>query len=296
MAVGDRDDGEDDDDTEDAQPGEEQIDGERLLEGRRLVDLRLLDEALADPCVLDEHHGEHRDQHCAPETELARSQQRRDDQLLDQGEHRHTEYEDRVDDRPASGVTTQPASRPGYALRPARSVVRSAGRLVRWLGVHGVKLATRTSPTVSCHTVSTVQVPWRPANSHVGSRSWAFAVNTVAASALLSRPARCGIYRRFGIRLETNDVYPSCYFHTADISIGPGAIVNHGVYVDNAAHVEIGANVGIATGVKLLTSAHSIGPSGQRHAAWKRLPIDIHDGCWIGAGAIVLAGVTVGQG
>lgn len=141
-----------------------------------------------------------------------------------------------------------------------------------------------------------MQVPWRPANSHVGSRSWAFAVNTVAASALLSRPARCGIYRRFGIRLETNDVYPSCYFHTADISIGPGAIVNHGVYVDNAAHVEIGANVGIATGVKLLTSAHSIGPSGQRHAAWRRLPIDIHDGCWIGAGAIVLAGVTVGQG
>ena len=46
----------------------------------------------------------------------------------------------------------------------------------------------------------------------VTSRKWAFYVNSLAASPLVRDRERAAIYRRFGLRLDTERVKPGCFF------------------------------------------------------------------------------------
>jgi maltose O-acetyltransferase len=128
------------------------------------------------------------------------------------------------------------------------------------------------------------------------SRRWGFAVNSVAASALLSPAARARIYRRRGLDVADATVFPRCYFHTADVRIGPGALVNYGCHVENVARVEIGARTALGMFVRILTSTHAVGGHEARAGAWSVHPVTIGAGCWIGASAVILPGVTVGDG
>jgi acetyltransferase-like isoleucine patch superfamily enzyme len=48
--------------------------------------------------------------------------------------------------------------------------------------------------------------------------------------------------------------------------------------------------------VLFLTSGHEIGPSERRAGPVHSSPITVEDGCWIGAGSILLPGVTIGRG
>jgi maltose O-acetyltransferase len=90
------------------------------------------------------------------------------------------------------------------------------------------------------------------------------------------------------------------------ISIGPDSFVNVNCVFLDSAEIRIGANVLVGPGVQLLTATHPLGaadrivPSAQRspeQAPYRTQahPIAIGDNAWIGAGAIVLAGVTVGE-
>jgi maltose O-acetyltransferase len=128
------------------------------------------------------------------------------------------------------------------------------------------------------------------------SRGWGLRVNTIAASNLVSPSLRRRIYRHAGLDVETDDVYPGCYFHTCDIRIGPGAVINHGCYFENVARVEIGPRTGLAMFVKVITSAHGIGSRERRPIEWTPRPVTIGSGCWIGAAAVILPGVTIGDG
>ena len=130
----------------------------------------------------------------------------------------------------------------------------------------------------------------------VMSRAWGLRVNTIAASNLVSRPLRRRIYRHAGLEVETDDIYPHCYFHTCDIRIGPGSVINYGCYFENVGRVEIGPRTGLAMFVKVITSAHKIGSRERRPVKWTPTPVTIGAGCWIGAGAIILPGVTIGDG
>jgi maltose O-acetyltransferase len=130
----------------------------------------------------------------------------------------------------------------------------------------------------------------------VASARWAFAVNGIAASPYVGMERRARILRRHGLELEDAQIWPRCYFHTADIRIGEGAILNHGVHIENVARVEIGARTGVGIFTTIITSAHDAGDHWQRPGAWKRLPVTIGSGCWIGARALILAGVTIGDG
>lgn len=92
-----------------------------------------------------------------------------------------------------------------------------------------------------------------------------------------------------------------------NIAIGDDSFVNVDcVFLDGAA-IAIGSNVLIGPGVQLLTVSHPlraadrIVPSDRRgaHEAPYRTharPIVVGDGAWIGAGTIVLPGVTIGAG
>lgn len=141
-----------------------------------------------------------------------------------------------------------------------------------------------------------IRSPLRPSRPHAASRLWDFQVNTVAASRLLTMPARCALLRRRGLRLETDAVAPGCHFQTAAFALGPGGYVNRGVFVENSAPVTVGAHSGLGIGSMLVTVTHALGPHEARMGPWTAEPIVIGDGCWVGARATILGGVTIGDG
>jgi len=80
----------------------------------------------------------------------------------------------------------------------------------------------------------------------------------------------------------------------ADVSIGKSAMLGC------IGGVTVGDRVMIAHGAQVLSAGHRIPGAGEpmtmRFAGLDVAPITIEDDAWIGAGAIVLPGVTVGQG
>jgi maltose O-acetyltransferase len=134
------------------------------------------------------------------------------------------------------------------------------------------------------------------AQRSVISARWTFAVNMLAASPLIGKRRRARILRRHGIDTRTERIEAHCYFHSANVSIGEGSYLNHGVHIENVARVEIGANVAIGMFTVIATSDHEIGMHEVRAANWTPQPVTIGDGCWIGARALILPGVNVGAG
>jgi len=130
------------------------------------------------------------------------------------------------------------------------------------------------------------------------SRRWSFWVNAVAASDKLGRDLRSKIYRRLGLNIASPSwgIGPHCFFRSAEINIGEGSFVNDHCYFENAAPITIGREVAIGPQVSVITSTHVLGGSVRRCGAWECLPVEIGDGCWIGARALLLPGVTIGQG
>jgi maltose O-acetyltransferase len=140
--------------------------------------------------------------------------------------------------------------------------------------------------------------PLIPRTTYVASRRWSFSVNTVAASPLVGQAARKGIYRQFGMTISEAswDIGSRCYFHSGDMVIGARTIINDFCYFENVGRITLGSGVGIAAHAAIITSNHDIGPSSQRNGRWYFEPVTIEDGCWIGARAVILPGVTVGRG
>lgn len=80
-----------------------------------------------------------------------------------------------------------------------------------------------------------------------------------------------------------------------NISIGRRSFVNYGGIFLDVAPIAIGDQVLIATNVQLLTATHPL-DAARRRAWWESAkPISIADGVWIGGGAIVLPGVSIGE-
>ena len=133
-------------------------------------------------------------------------------------------------------------------------------------------------------------------DANVFSRRWSVWVNSWAASPLVSRGMRKWMYRRAGVATETHKIEPGCYFHTSFVDIGEGTLLNNGVHVENVAQVSIGARVSIGVHTVVLTSNHEIGTPEARAGDWRRDPVVIEDGCWIGARSTILGGVRIGRG
>jgi acetyltransferase-like isoleucine patch superfamily enzyme len=92
-------------------------------------------------------------------------------------------------------------------------------------------------------------------------------------------------------------------YYQNQLQVGDGTWIGQAAFLHAAGGIEIGRRVGIGPHAVVITSAHDLG-----HAAGARplpavmdLPLAfakvvLGDGCDVGAGALVLPGVTVGEG
>lgn len=83
-----------------------------------------------------------------------------------------------------------------------------------------------------------------------------------------------------------------------DVSLGEHVIVNDDVILQSCegAEIRIGDQVSLSYGAKLITGGYTICQQGIDHGHHSARPIVVEDLCWIGSGAILLGGVTVGRG
>lgn len=78
------------------------------------------------------------------------------------------------------------------------------------------------------------------------------------------------------------------------ITVGSGTFANYGLTALDVAPITIGDDVQIGPNVQLLTPTHPLDPEQRRAKLESAEPIVIEDNAWLGGGAIVLPGVTIG--
>jgi len=79
------------------------------------------------------------------------------------------------------------------------------------------------------------------------------------------------------------------------ISIGAGTFVNFDCVMLDVAPIRIGESCQLATKVQLLTATHPVDPEARRLGWESAEPITMGDNVWLGGGAIVCPGVTIGE-
>jgi maltose O-acetyltransferase len=95
---------------------------------------------------------------------------------------------------------------------------------------------------------------------------------------------------------EGSVIRPPVYFdYGYQTTIGDNTFINFGVVVLDVGRVTIGDDVQIGPNVQILTATHPLDAE-TRRAGWEsQKPITIADGVWLGGGAIVCPGVSIGQ-
>lgn len=113
---------------------------------------------------------------------------------------------------------------------------------------------------------------------------------------------RRALLRFGGIPIGTDAIIAGSIFLSGDshvrgsLRIGADCFINDGCRFDTTAHVSLGDGVYLAHDVAIITSSHEIGGSEQRAGNVTSAPVDLADGVWVGARAIILPGVHVGRG
>ena len=79
------------------------------------------------------------------------------------------------------------------------------------------------------------------------------------------------------------------------ISIGARTFINYDCVLLDCNRITIGEEVQIAPGVHIYTATHPIDAAARRSGLEYALPVTIGDGVWLGGGAIVCPGVTIGE-
>lgn len=81
----------------------------------------------------------------------------------------------------------------------------------------------------------------------------------------------------------------------SNIRIGRNAFINYNCVFLDCATIEIGDDLQMASMVQLYTPEHPLDPAVRRSGLEYARPIRIGNNVWIGGGAIVLSGVTIGD-
>lgn len=119
---------------------------------------------------------------------------------------------------------------------------------------------------------------------------------------LVGNRVRTALFRLAGVRIGRGTVIggrlaiagaPGAHRR---ISIGERGWINADCYLDASNQILIGDDVALAQQVLILTQTHEIGHRTRRAAVLRTAPVVVGDGCWIGARATLLPGVTIGAG
>ncbi len=79
------------------------------------------------------------------------------------------------------------------------------------------------------------------------------------------------------------------------VHLGSNVYINaNATFVDDT-HIYIGDNVMMGPNVTLATAGHPIDPELRKKGLQYNLPVRIGNNCWLGAGVIVMPGVTIGE-
>ena len=112
---------------------------------------------------------------------------------------------------------------------------------------------------------------------------------------LIPNPLRNYYLKIFGIILGGKTcLHRQCkFFHVGKIKVGKNSVINFGCYLDNRRGIYIGDNVGIAHNTKIYTLGHDLDDP---KFATKGAPVHIKDNVFIFSNAIIMPGVTIGEG
>ncbi|UVJ38733.1 DapH/DapD/GlmU-related protein [Arthrobacter sp. CJ23] len=121
-------------------------------------------------------------------------------------------------------------------------------------------------------------------------------LNTVLSSVLIPTVFRWKFYSLLGMRIEKSRICPNVWMGDRNVQIGSGTFINYRCVFNTAGGVTIGRDCDIAMDVSFITSTHELGGPSRRAGTPKTAPINIGSGVWIGARAVILPGVTVGDG
>lgn len=80
-----------------------------------------------------------------------------------------------------------------------------------------------------------------------------------------------------------------------NISIGERTFINYDCVLLDCNRISIGSEVQFAPGVHIYTATHPLDAKVRRAGLESALPVTIEDGAWLGGGAIVCPGVTIGE-
>lgn len=99
------------------------------------------------------------------------------------------------------------------------------------------------------------------------------------------------------------DVGKDCYieppFHAnwggKHVHFGYGVYANFGLTCVDDTHIYVGSHTIFGPNVVLATAGHPMMPELRKHGIQYNMPIHIGENCWLGAGVIVVPGVTIGD-
>lgn len=112
---------------------------------------------------------------------------------------------------------------------------------------------------------------------------------------IIPNPLRKYYLRLFGIKIgESSSIHRRCrFFHIGNLWVGNNTTINFGCYLDNRRGIHIGNNVGIAHDTKIYTLGHDFNDPKFRT---KGSAVYIKDNSFIFSNAIIMPGVTIGEG
>ncbi len=84
-------------------------------------------------------------------------------------------------------------------------------------------------------------------------------------------------------------------FGGANVHFGKGVYCNFGVTMVDDTHIYVGDYTMFGPSVVVATAGHPILPELRRQAYQYNMPVHIGNNCWIGAGALIMPGVTIGD-
>ena len=119
-----------------------------------------------------------------------------------------------------------------------------------------------------------------------------FWATRLAGSSLVPRVLRFVMLRLAGVDVLTPNIVDGVIFRNRHVTIGSQCFINTGVYLEGP--IAIGSNCHIGPGVMLSATTHELvdGVASRKPSV---RPIKIGDHCWIGMGALILPGVTIGD-